>query len=174
VILDMLVRIEPKARFFVLDTGVLFEETYATWQRVEERYGVQIDVYRGEWLHELWTTEPDTCCKMRKVTPLRKALAGVDAWITGLRRDQSPSRADTPKLAWDSTHAKWKAAPLADWTEEDVWRYIAEHDVLYHPLHDRGFSSIGCAPCTVRGTGRDGRWAGTDKTECGLHLPERA
>jgi phosphoadenosine phosphosulfate reductase len=174
VILDMLVRIDPSARFFVLDTGVLFEETHATWQRLEQRYGITIDVYRGEWLHELWTSEPDACCNMRKVTPLRKALSGVDAWITGLRRDQSPSRAGTPKLSWDSTHARWKAAPLADWTEADVWRYIADHDVPYNPLHDRGFSSIGCAPCTLPGAGRDGRWAGTDKTECGLHAEERS
>src|SRR3954451_21611959 len=100
VILDMLVRIEPEARFFVLDTGVLFEETYATWQRLEQRYGITIDVYRGEWLHELWVQEPDSCCRMRKVTPLSKALAGVDAWITGLRRDQSAGRAGTPKLSW--------------------------------------------------------------------------
>ena len=93
----------------------------------------------------------------------------MDAWITGLRRDQSPGRAGTPKLTWDAAHAKWKAAPLADWSEADVWRYIADHDVPYNPLHDRGFSSIGCAPCTVAGAGRDGRWAGTDKIECGLH-----
>jgi phosphoadenosine phosphosulfate reductase len=174
VILDMLVRIEPTARFFVLDTGVLFEETHATWERLERRYGVTIDVYRGEWLHELWIQEPDACCTMRKVTPLRKALAGVDAWITGLRRDQSPSRAGTPKLSWDRTHARWKAAPLADWTEADVWRYIADHDVPYNPLHDRGYASIGCAPCTVAGAGRDGRWAGTGKSECGLHVEERS
>ena len=136
VILDMLVKIEPKARFFVLDTGVLFEETYETWRRVEER-----------------------------------VLEGVDAWITGLRRDQTPARAGTPKLGWDAAHGKWKAAPLADWTEKDVWRYIAANDVPYNPLHDRGYASIGCTHCTVAGAGREGRWAGTDRIECGLHLP---
>ena len=169
VILDMLVRIEPSARFFVLDTGVLFEETYETWRRVEERYGITIDRYRGEWVDRLWERDPDACCGMRKVKPLEDALSRVDAWITGLRRDQSPARADTPKLGWDPRHGKWKAAPLADWTDKDVWRYIAEHDVPYNPLHDEGYDSIGCAPCTLPGSGRAGRWAGSDKTECGLH-----
>ena len=109
---------------------------------------------------------------MRKVEPLERALAEVDAWITGLRRDQSPSRAGTPKLAPDAGHpGKLKCAPLADWSEKDVWRYITAHDVPYNPLHDRGYDSIGCTHCTVAGGGRDGRWAGTDKIECGLHLP---
>jgi len=169
VILDMLVKIEPEARFFVLDTGVLFEETYETWRRIEERYGITIDSYRGEWIDGLWARDPDACCGMRKVKPLEQALSGVDAWITGLRRDQAPSRANTPKLSWDDRHGKWKAAPLAAWTENDVWRYIAANDVPYHPLHDQGYSSIGCTHCTVAGAGREGRWAGTDKIECGLH-----
>ena len=171
VILDMLVRIEPKARFFVLDTGVLFEETYATWRRVEERYGITIDRYVGEWVDRLWERDPDACCGMRKVEPMERALSQVDAWITGLRRDQAPARAGTPKLGWDDRNGKFKAAPLADWTEKDVWRYIAENDVPYNPLHDQGFASIGCTHCTVPGAGRDGRWAGTDRIECGLHLP---
>jgi phosphoadenosine phosphosulfate reductase len=174
VILDMLVKIEPSARFFVLDTGVLFEETYATWKRVEERYGITIDRYTGEWIDRLWERDPDACCGMRKVEPMERALATVDAWITGLRRDQAPSRADTPKLGWDERNGKWKAAPLADWTENDVWRYVAEHEVPYNPLHDQGFASIGCTHCTAPGAGRDGRWAGTDRIECGLHLPARS
>jgi phosphoadenosine phosphosulfate reductase len=171
VILDMLVRIEPGARFFVLDTGVLFDETYETWRRVEERYGITIDRYAGEWVDRLWERDPDACCGMRKVEPMERALSQVDAWITGLRRDQSPARARTPKLSWDERNDKWKAAPLADWTEKDVWRYIAEHDVPYNPLHDQGYDSIGCTHCTVAGAGREGRWAGTDRIECGLHLP---
>jgi phosphoadenosine phosphosulfate reductase len=171
VILDMLVRIEPAARFFVLDTGVLFEETYDTWRRVEERYGITIDRYAGEWIDRLWERDPDACCGMRKVEPLERALGQVDAWITGLRRDQSAARADTPKLGWDERNGKWKAAPLADWTEKDVWRYIAANDVPYNPLHDQGYDSIGCTHCTVAGAGRTGRWAGTDRIECGLHLP---
>jgi phosphoadenosine phosphosulfate reductase len=172
VILDMLLAIEPAARVFTLDTGVLFPETYATWRRIEKRYGVAIDVYRGEWIDGLWQRDPDACCGMRKVEPLERALGDVDAWITGLRREQSPTRANTPKLGPDDGHpGKLKCAPLADWTEKDVWRYIAENDVPYHPLHDRGYDSIGCTHCTVAGGGRDGRWAGTDKIECGLHLP---
>jgi phosphoadenosine phosphosulfate reductase len=172
VILDMLLAIEPAARVFTLDTGVLFPETYETWRRIEARYGIEIDVYRGEWIDGLWLRDPDACCGMRKVEPLERALSDVDAWITGLRRDQSPNRAGTPKLGEDSGHpGKLKCAPLADWSEKDVWRYIAEHDVPYHPLHDRGYASIGCAHCTSPGGGRDGRWAGTDKIECGLHLP---
>jgi phosphoadenosine phosphosulfate reductase len=171
VILDMLVKVEPEARFFVLDTGVLFDETYDTWRRVEERYGITVDRYQGEWIDRLWERDPDACCGMRKVEPLERALGQVDAWITGLRRDQSAARVGTPKLGWDERNGKWKAAPLADWTEKDVWRYIAEHDVPYNPLHDQGYDSIGCTHCTVAGAGRAGRWAGTDRIECGLHLP---
>ena len=172
VILDMLLAIEPAARVFTLDTGVLFPETYEMWRRIEQRYGIEIDVYRGDWIDGLWHRDPDSCCGMRKVEPLERALSGVDAWITGLRRDQSAARADTPKLGADSGHpGKLKCAPLADWSEKAVWRYIVENDVPYHPLHDRGYASIGCTHCTSPGGGRDGRWAGTDKIECGLHLP---
>src|SRR5215216_1133336 len=136
VILDMLLAIEPQARVFTLDTGVLFPETYETWRRIEERYGIEIDVYRGEWIDGLWQRDPDACCGMRKVEPLEQALSQVDAWITGLRRDQSPTRAGTPKLGPDDGHpGKLKCAPLADWTEKDVWRYISDHDVPYNPLH---------------------------------------
>ena len=172
VILDMLLAIEPAARVFTLDTGVLFPETYEMWRRIEQRYEIEIDVYRGDWIDGLWHRDPDSCCGMRKVEPLERALSGVDAWITGLRRDQSAARADTPKLGADSGHrGKLKCAPLADWSEKAVWRYIVENDVPYHPLHDRGYASIGCTHCTSPGGGRDGRWAGTDKIECGLHLP---
>jgi phosphoadenosine phosphosulfate reductase len=177
VILDKLVRIEREARFFILDTGVLFPETYETWRRVEEHYGITIEVYEGMSLaeqarehgDELWKRDPDACCAIRKVAPLNEALSGVDAWVSGLRREQSPSRANTPKLAWDKRHGLWKGNPLADWTERDVWRYIVKHDVPYHPLHDRGYASIGCTHCTVAANGRDGRWAGRGKSECGMH-----
>ena len=101
---------------------------------------------------------------------MREYLAEADVWLTGLRRDQSAERADTPPLGWDAKHGLWKAAPLADWTERDVWNYIFEHDLPYHPLHDQGYASIGCAPCTAPGSGREGRWAGLAKTECGLHV----
>jgi phosphoadenosine phosphosulfate reductase len=176
-IMDMLLRIEPEARFFTLDTDVLFPETYATRRRLEERYGVKVDVYRGMTLAQqaelhgdaLWSRNPDACCGIRKVAPLREALSRVDAWVAGLRREQSPERAHTSKLHWDERHGLWKANPLADWTEEDVWRYLAEHDVPYNELHDRGYASIGCTHCTRPGSEREGRWAQHQKTECGLH-----
>jgi phosphoadenosine phosphosulfate reductase len=177
VILDLILRIAPDARVFTLDTHVLFPETYDTWKRVEEHYGIKVDVFSGPSLgrqaaehgDELWNRDPDACCDLRKVRPLDRALSDVDAWITGLRRDQSPSRADTPKLGWDKKHERWKVAPLAGWTDADVWRYISANDVPYNPLHDDGYAAIGCTHCTVRGAGREGRWAGTGKTECGLH-----
>ena len=169
--------VAPDARVFTLDTHVLFPETYETWRRVEERYGISVEVYQGPSLgrqaalhgDRLWETNPDACCDLRKVQPLEQALADVDAWISGVRRDQGPSRAGTPKLAWDRKHERWKANPLADWTERDVWRYIADHDLPYNALHDRGYASIGCTHCTQPGAGREGRWAGTGKIECGLH-----
>jgi phosphoadenosine phosphosulfate reductase len=102
--------------------------------------------------------------------PLDRALKGVDAWITGIRREQAPGRAEAPKEEWQEARGIWKFNPLADWTEDDVWRYVLEHELPYNPLHDRGYQSIGCAPCTVPGLGREGRWAGQDKTECGLHV----
>ncbi len=177
VILDLLLKIAPDARVFTLDTHVLFPETYETWRRVEERYGIEVEVFQGPSLgrqadqhgDRLWEREPDRCCDLRKVRPLERALAGVDAWISGVRRDQAPSRAGTAKLAWDARHERWKANPLADWTEKDVWGYISAHDLPYNPLHDRGYASIGCTHCTKPGAGRDGRWTGSEKSECGLH-----
>lgn len=167
----------PNAKFFTLDTGLFFPETYETWERLEARLDITVEGRRGITLDEqaalhgkeLWKTEPDKCCDLRKVRPLREHLAGADVWIAGLRRDQSDDRADTPRLGWDAKHGLWKAAPLADWTERDVWNHIFEHDLPYHPLHDRGYASIGCEPCTKPGDAREGRWAGTDKIECGLH-----
>jgi len=167
----------PNANFFTLDTGLFFPETYETWEKLETRLGITVEGRRGislddqTALHgaELWKTAPDRCCDLRKVRPLREHLAGADVWIAGLRRDQSEERADTPRLGWDAKHGLWKAAPLADWTERDVWNHIFEHDLPYHPLHDQGYASIGCEPCTRPGDSRDGRWAGTDKIECGLH-----
>jgi phosphoadenosine phosphosulfate reductase len=168
VVMDMLLRIQPDARFFTIDNGVLFEETYATKRAVEERYGIEVDVFDA--------SDPDgrpltaeNCCGDNKVAAFRRAVADADAWIAGLRREHSPERAGTPKLHWDERNGLWKANPLADWSEHDVWRYIAEHDVPYNPLHDRGYDSIGCTLCTQPGSGREGRWAGTDKSDCGLH-----
>jgi phosphoadenosine phosphosulfate reductase len=177
VLLDMLLTREPSARVFALDTHVLFPETYAVWRQVERRYGIEVEVYEGPSLgrqaathgEALWERNPALCCSIRKVAPLTRALAGLDGWITGVRRDQSPTRAGTPKLGWDERHELWKASPLADWSDDDVNRYVADHDLPVNELHVRGYASIGCTHCTRPGAGRDGRWAGSDKTECGLH-----
>jgi phosphoadenosine phosphosulfate reductase len=172
VLLDMLFELEPKARVFAVDTHYLFPETYAYWRDVEERYGVAIERFEGPPVeHGLWETMPDLYLSIAKVAPLVRALGGLDAWITGIRRDQSPTRADAPKLGWDAQHELWKANPLADWTDERCWAYIRERGLEYNPLHDQGYDSIGCTHCTVAGAGREGRWAGTDRIECGLHLP---
>jgi phosphoadenosine phosphosulfate reductase len=179
VLLDMLLGIEPQAKVFALDTHVLFPETYAVWREVEKRYGVAVEVYEGPSLgrqaaihgEALWERRPDLCCSIRKVAPLGRALADLDAWITGMRRDQSPTRANAPKLGWDERHELWKANPLADWDDERVWTYIGERDLPVNKLHAEGYASIGCTHCTQPGAGREGRWAALGKTECGLHAP---
>jgi phosphoadenosine phosphosulfate reductase len=169
VLVHMLTAIEPSARVFTIDTGVLFPETLETWRAFEERFGVNIEPFDARSLDgRAWTA--DGCCGPRKVSALEAALVGLDAWVTGLRRDQAPSRADAEKVEHDSKRGIWKFNPLADWTEKDVWRYIFEHELPYNPLHDRGYASIGCAPCTLPGSGREGRWAESDKTECGIHV----
>jgi phosphoadenosine phosphosulfate reductase len=167
VLVHMLMEICPEARVFTIDTGVLFPETLQTWKRFEERFGVRIEVFDAISPGEPWTME--RCCSAAKVDALERALDGVEAWITGIRREHAVTRADAAKLERDERRGLWKVNPLADWTEKDLWRYIYRHDLPYHPLHDRGYESIGCAPCTRPGTGRDGRWAGTDKLECGIH-----
>ena len=171
VLVDLVLRHAPRARIFTLDTGVLFEQTYATWRAVEQRYGITVRSYRGDWEHGLWATEPDRCCAMRKVEPLRRALEDADCWISGVRRDQSPDRARTEELDWDEGHGLWKANPLATWSERDVWAYVNRHQLPYNPLHDQGYSSIGCTHCTLPGVGREGRWAGLAKSECGINAP---
>ncbi|MFY9264842.1 MAG: phosphoadenylyl-sulfate reductase [Solirubrobacterales bacterium] len=180
VILDMLLKIEPGARFFTIDTGNLFPETLDVWRRIEERYDVRIDVYNATDFapasilaqstpENTWAGESDQCCGKYKVAALQAALLNVDAWVTGLRKEQAHTRAQTRKVQWDGKNGRWKVCPLTDWTENDVWNYIQEHDVPYNDLHDRGYPSIGCTACTQPGSGREGRWAGSDKTECGLH-----
>ena len=170
VILDLATAAAPgRFEIFTLDTGVLFQETAKTWQRFEDHFSVRIEGVRGSAPDRLWANDSARCCDLRKVVPLRERLAGVDVWVTGVRRDQSPARAATPKLGWDRRHGLWKVAPLADWSEQDVWSHILSAGVPYHSLHDRGYASIGCVPCTVPGEGRNGRWAGAERTECGLH-----
>ena len=154
---------------FVIDTGVLFPQTLETWKRFEQRFpAARIDVIDARSPGAPWTR--DHCCGAAKVEGLQRALADVDAWVTGLRREQAPTRIHTPKVALDDARSIVKLSPLADWTEKDVWRYIFEHDLPYNPLHDEGYDSIGCAPCTLPGAGREGRWVGEDKTECGIHV----
>jgi phosphoadenosine phosphosulfate reductase len=168
VLIDMLNRVEPRPRVFTIDTGVLFPETRDVWRALEQRYGLEVEVQDASNPDgRPWSVE--RCCSERKVAALERALEGADAWISGVRREQAPTRASARKLEWEAGRGVWKYNPLADWTEEDVWRYISERDVPYHSLHDRGYASIGCMPCTRPGVGREGRWAGTDKTECGLH-----
>jgi phosphoadenosine phosphosulfate reductase len=170
VLLDMLFALEPKARVFALDTHHLFPDTYAHWRAVEQRYDTTIEAFEGAQVEDkLWETKPDLYLAIAKIEPLNRALLDLDAWITGIRRDQSPTRADAPKLGWDAQHELWKANPLADWTDEMCWTYIRERALPYNPLHDAGYASIGDTHSTLPGAGRAGRWAGSDRTECGLH-----
>jgi phosphoadenosine phosphosulfate reductase len=175
VLLDMLFELEPMARVFAIDTHYLFPETYEYWKQVEQRYGTTVEVFEGPAVEDkLWETKPDLYLSIAKVAPLVTALGGLDAWISGIRRDQSPTRADAPKLGWDEQHELWKANPLADWSDEQCWAYIRERGLPYNPLHDRGYDSIGDTHSTLPGKGREGRWAGTEKTECGIHTVSSA
>lgn len=168
VLAHMLSEITPDAKLFTIDTGVLFPETLATWKLFEERFGLEIEVIDASSPGAPWSRE--NCCGQAKVDGLERALSGVDAWVTGIRREQGPTRAGAAKLERDEKRDIWKLNPLADWSGKDVWNYIVKHDLPYNPLHDHGYDSIGCAPCTLPGSGRDGRWAGEEKTECGLHI----
>lgn len=170
VLVEAAARVAPQTRFVTIDTGVLFPETLGTWRAFEERYGVHIEVEdaRGDW------TGPDNCCSVAKVEALERALSGADAWVTGIRREQSPTRADAQTVETDAARGIVKYNPLALWSEQDLWRVIHAKDLPYNTLHDQGYDSIGCMPCTAPGKGREGRWAGTDKLECGIHvLPAR-
>ena len=174
--------IYPGARVFYLDTDFLFAETHAVRERISARYPLKLEVARSaltparqaaQYGEALWLRRPDLCCELRKVKPLAELLSGLSAWITGIRRDQAPTRAGARKIEWDGKFGLVKFNPLADWTWERVWAYIRAHDVPYNELHDRNYPSVGCTHCTrpVR-PGEDpraGRWSGLAKTECGLH-----
>lgn len=182
VLVDMLQRISPSTDIFYLDTDFHFRETYETRDRLSERYNLEfvrvapaLSPEEQAELHgeALWEREPNLCCNLRKVEPLTGILGQYDAWITGIRRDQAPTRANTKKVEYDTKFGLMKFNPLAAWTSEDVWNYIRSHDVVYNPLHDLNYPSIGCSYCTrqVR-PGEDpraGRWSGSGKVECGLH-----
>jgi phosphoadenosine phosphosulfate reductase len=186
-LIDMASRVQKDFRLFTIDTEFLFPETYNLMDRIEERYGVAIErVYsllspeEQARIHgtALWGRNPDQCCNLRKVEPLRRKLGELGAWITSIRRDQTSARAGARKIEWDEKFGLVKVNPLADWSSAQVWRYIREHDVPYNALHDQNYPSIGCTHCTraVR-SGEDpraGRWPGFAKTECGLHIIEPA
>jgi phosphoadenosine phosphosulfate reductase len=172
VLIDELLRIgggTTKVRIATIDTGVLFEETMHTWRQFEERFGIDVEVYDASNPTSPWTG-PEHCCSSAKVAALEQALQGATGWITGIRREQSPTRADAQPSELDAKRGIYKYNPLALWSEKDLWRRIHAHNLPHHPLHDQGYSSIGCSTCTLPGEGREGRWAGTPKTECGLHV----
>jgi phosphoadenosine phosphosulfate reductase len=177
VLLDELLRLDyvddvppsQAVRILTIDTGVLFEETMKTWRAFEERFGVQIEVVDASSPDEPWSG-PEHCCSVAKVAALERALDGAEGWITGIRREHGPTRADAELIERDEGRGLWKYNPLAHWSDKDLWRRIHERELPYNPLHDQGYESIGCATCTQPGSGREGRWAGTDKTECGIHV----
>jgi phosphoadenosine phosphosulfate reductase len=173
VLLDELLRLDQgtgdAVRIVTIDTGVLFEETLQTWRAFEQRFGVQVEVVDASSPGEPWSG-PEHCCSVAKVAALERSLTGAEAWITGIRREQGPTRANAELIERDEVRGLWKYNPLAHWSDKDLWRRIHERDLPYNPLHDQGYESIGCAPCTQPGSGREGRWAGTSKTECGLHV----
>lgn len=182
VLIDMLSKVAPLTPIFYLDTNIHFKETYDTRDRLEDRYGVTfIQVLPLLTLHEqariygdeLWKAEPNQCCNIRKVEPLTRILSQYQAWITGIRREQAPTRANSKMVEWDSKFNLVKFNPLAAWTNKDIWTYINDNNVPYNPLHDQNFPSIGCSVCTRQvlpgEDPRAGRWAGFAKTECGLH-----
>jgi phosphoadenosine phosphosulfate reductase len=178
VLLDELLRLDyvevpppQTVRIVTIDTGVLFPETLQTWRAFEERFGVKIEVQDASSPDRPWSG-PEHCCSDAKVAALESSLAGAEGWITGIRREQGPTRAKTELIERDEGRGLWKYNPLAHWTDKDLWRRINERDLPYNPLHDQSYESIGCAPCTQPGSGREGRWAGTDKTECGIHVVE--
>jgi phosphoadenosine phosphosulfate reductase len=185
VLIDMAARLRKTFRLFTIDTEFLFPETHNLIDRTEEKYEIKIErVYslfspeEQEQIHgaALWDRDPDQCCNLRKVEPLRRKLKELSAWITSIRRDQTSSRKSANKVEWDEKFGLVKINPIADWSSKQVWRYLHEHNVPYNRLHDRNYPSIGCTHCTraIRPgeDSRAGRWSGPDKTECGLHIIE--
>ncbi|MEX1021715.1 MAG: phosphoadenylyl-sulfate reductase [Dehalococcoidia bacterium] len=184
VLVDMVSKVAPGTEVFYLDTDFLFPETYDLIERARETYAgtVRLTKFRThlspeaqaeEFGEALWERHPDQCCDIRKVQPIHQALEGKRAWITGIRRDQSPTRADAPAVQWDAKFGLAKANPLVTWDEQQSWRYIFANNVPYNLLHDSNYPTVGCTHCTravVAGEDqRSGRWAGQDKLECGLH-----
>lgn len=182
ILVDMLQKVSPKTDIFYLDTDFHFKETYETRDKLIERYGLKFvemkplitpEEQTAQHGDELWKSDPTACCNIRKVEPLTRVLGRYEAWITGIRRDQAPTRAGAKKIEYDVKFGLVKFNPIASWTSEDVWNYIRENNVPYNPLHDQNYPSIGCEHCTrpvMPGEDpRAGRWSGNEKTECGLH-----
>ena len=185
VLLHYLNRHKLDVPVFYLDTHLLFQETYDLRDRLEEQFNVrfirvgtsmsirQQDRKYGE---RLWDSNPDKCCYMRKVEPLKEFLDDKGAWVTGIRRQQADTRADADIVEWDAFNRVNKINPLAHWSSEEIWTYIRLNELPYNPLHDHGYPSIGCIPCTSKASAsndeRAGRWAGMSKTECGIHQPQ--
>jgi phosphoadenosine phosphosulfate reductase len=185
VIIHMIAQIEPRVHVFNLDTGYQFKETMELRDKIAQRYGIEVEYKRPdttvevyEALHggPLYKTNPDQCCADRKVKVLKEAAKGWHAWMSGIRRDQSPDRAKSPIVGWDKKFNLVKISPLANWTKKDIWKLITDENIPYNPLHDQGYPSIGCWPCTravmFGEDERAGRWSGFQKTECGLHTSE--
>ena len=181
-LIDMAVKLNPVIDVFFLDTGFLFPETYELRQRLEERYQIQIREFKTDitpaqqeqrFGPKLWSTNPDLCCRLRKLEPLRDALQGRDAWVTAIRQDQTIERSNARVVEWDYQWRLVKINPLVHWSKQQVWEYIEKNSVPFNPLHERGYPSIGCTHCTQpirEGDGeRSGRWAGLAKKECGMH-----
>lgn len=182
VILRYVAEVAPDLYVFNVDTGYQFRETLELRDRIAQKYGLSVDLVGASESVEdyeqrnggpVYKTDPDRCCMQRKVTVLNQAIVGFHAWMSGIRRDQSPDRAGTPIVRWDKKFNLVKVSPLATWTKSQVWKVITEEDVPYNPLHDQGYASIGCWPCTraiqLGEDERAGRWSGRAKTECGLH-----
>lgn len=181
-LVDMLMRVDPDVDIFYLDTNLHFQETYQVRDRLMEKYqkefirvspSLSLEKQQKIYGEKLWKKNPDLCCEIRKVKPLKQFLVSYGGWITGIRREQSITRAQTEVIEWDHAFELVKINPLAYWTTEQVWSYIMENQIPYNPLHDQQYPSIGCMPCTrpVK-PGEDlraGRWAESNKTECGLH-----
>ena len=184
-LIHMLAEIDPSIRIFNLDTGYQFPETLELRERIKARYGIEVEYirpetrvaeYESEHGGPLYRIRPDQCCHDRKLEPLRRAVVGYSAWISAIRRDQTLHRAVAGVVQWDAKFKLVKVNPLLSWTRKDVWDFILKNEVPYNPLHDRGYPSIGCWPCTAAvAEGEDeraGRWAGSMKKECGLHVIE--
>lgn len=172
VLIDLGWRVEPRATVFFLQTGFHFDETLETAERVRERYHLDLVMLEPVAGPRIWSEAGySACCEDRKVIPMNNYLRGKRAWVTGLRRVDSLTRAAAKAVEWDATRGLVKVNPIVEWTDEQVAAYISEHDLIVNPLLDEGYASIGCAPCTVPGTGREGRWSGSGKIECGINVP---